>query len=264
MKIAIVVPFGVHQVESTGLYLIAHYLQSLFPDVVQLRCNGSFQACDRDERSDWKRTVTSCMECMQEQKLLSDWANIPHVKMTSLIDVEEIRKISEWTSRLHPEHLVHAQYEQQGLFSEYCQGTFTRRFGVDFPEVTDKEQEQYLRVLLRSSAISYIISKRFVASYSPDMSFVCGSGDFITRTYLHMLKAAGKKAVIGTWKPHENALVISHPEHERTHSCGLVFDSLASMRPDVSTWPQELLASVEEVLTFAGLTDAQLSLPIAR
>lgn len=263
MKIALVIPFGVHRVESTGLYLVAHYLRSMFSEVIQLRCNGSFLVCDRDEKADWKRGITDCMQCMQEQKLLSDWADISHVKMSSLIDSDQIRDITQWVARLLPEHLVHASYEKLELF-DLCKGTFFRRFGVEFPDVTNRDQELFLRGLLRASAIAVGVARRFVAEQSPDVSFICGSSDYITAAYRHILSTRNKKAIVGTWKQDEHALIISHPENSTTFSCGLVFDSLSAMRPDVASWPQELTETVEDLLAFVGLTDAQLTLPIAR
>ncbi|MBN8549299.1 MAG: hypothetical protein J0M12_08300 [Deltaproteobacteria bacterium] len=263
MKIPIFVPFGSHSQEAGLIYLLANYLKATYPEVVQLRCNGMFSTCDRDVDSSWTRTMTTCFACIADQRALSDWSGLPVQEFSAYVTPDDTRETKQWATSLDASQLPQAEFRGMPV-SEMCRETFANRFGVSEFEPRNKSHEQFLRKLLVSAARAGLAAQRYHSSYSPDLCLVSGGKDYVTQSFVALSQALKRDVAVFRWDVASRAIHITHPRSNKTLSCELVPEGVLGMRSDYKTWPNELLAIVQGILSFLEIAAGQLKLPISK
>ncbi len=263
MKIVVVVPFGSHSQESGLLYLLANFLRGTYPEVIQLRCNGMFSVCDRDVDNSWTRGINSCFACMADQRALSDWSGLPVQEFSSYLSPDDIRNSKQWASTLPSTQLDQAEFRGVPVF-EICRQSFANRFGTAQYDVNNKSHEQFLRKLLISAVRASLATQRYQQSYAPDISLVGGGADFITASFVNVVRGMKRDVSVFRWDMQTRSIRITHPRTDKTFSCELVPEGVLGMRSDTKTWPRELNGIVQEVLEFLGIAGNQLKLPMNR
>jgi len=263
MRIAVFAPFGSLSRESGILCLIANYLQHMYPDVLQLRCNGIFSLCDRDAERSWKRTLDSCLGCACDQSRLAAWSGVKSGSLSRYLLPRDIDETRRWLSSLGDEAPVTARFHEVPLFP-LCQASFFNRFGVSTPDYRNKNHVRTVRRLLLSAARMMLATERFNKKYMPDVTLVADGSDYLTAVYVSRSKAQGAAPAVFRWDLHRRSTQIVHPRSGALYSCDLLLDNITAMRPDPCTWSPELLGIISEILSFLGLSDTQLTLPIAR
>lgn len=263
MKISVFVPFGSQSQESGLIYLLANYLKSFFPEVVQLRCNGAFSLCDRDADSSWTRSISSCFACMYDQRALSSWSGIPVQDLSSFLSPDDISQTKRWALALSPANFQQAAIGSVNVF-DLCRESFMNRFGFTDPDPSNKNHEQFLRRVLLATARMVLAARRYHLKYAPDLSLISGGGDFLTRTFQAEAISHKRDVAVFRWEVAQRAIQIHHPRERNILACELVPEGIRGMRSDVKTWPHELVTIMGEIMKFLNLDGEQLRLPIAQ
>jgi len=263
MKIAVHAAYGTSSEETGVIFLLAKYLNRFFPDMIQLRCSGAFSHCDRDAESQWKRGLETCFKCMHEQKELSGWADLRLLDLTSYLSASEVLETRKWISYASTEELLQSTYD--GIQpSELIGGSFKNRFGVETPNLANRNHEQVARRYMLAALRTSLAAKTFAAKEQPDLTFIAGADDFISRSTMEQLKAAKLQSVVFYWDLAGHVIKIVHPRVNSVYSCGIVIEGLSSMRSDVKTWPTELLSMIDEIISFLEIDIHQIPVRVAR
>jgi hypothetical protein len=261
MKIPILVPFGSHSQEAGLIYLVANFLKATYPEVVQLRCNGMFSICDRDVDSSWMRSVSSCFNCIADQKALSDWSGLPVQDFSGFLSPDDVRDTKQWAATLSPEDFATAEYRGLRVF-ELCRDTFINRFGSAELDPRNKNHEQFVRKLFASAIRACLAAERYHQSYAPDICLVSSGRDYITRSFVAAAGSVKRGVAVFRWDVANRAIHITHPKSDKTLACELVPEGVLAMRSDHKTWPGELISIVQGILSFLDLSSGQLKLPM--
>ena len=264
MGLVVCSPYGLMREESGVLGLLANYLSKSSWPVSLLRCNGAFSICDRDGESGWRREPESCFACMQEQSCLAGWAAVPVHELSSFLLAEDVLESKRWVLELtSDEHLLAARFHDHPVF-DLCRGSFHYRFGLDHPDLRNKNQEQALRRLMMSAVRAILACERFNRQAAPELALVSGGGDYISAVYSACARRQGSRVAQFVWDLAARTVRVIHPVSNREYACPLVFEDVTSMRADSRTWPFELIQILDELLVFLDVTSSQLELPIAR
>ncbi|MDC0358232.1 hypothetical protein OAO01_05390 [Oligoflexia bacterium] len=263
MKTIILAPFGGLSQEAGIMYLLANYMLLFNSDTLQLTCNGIFSLCDRDRANSWRRNISSCLQCMSDQRNLAAWGGLHEDALSTYLRPEEVEKTKRWILTLAASELLTADYDGFALY-ELWQGSFHRRFGEQKPNLQNKHHENFIRRLMLSTLRMLHASKRFIDEQLPAVSFVAGGEDFITRSYIQQAKIKSSNIVKFSWDPGSRYVKILRAHDQSVFPCEVLLDSITSMRADVKTWPEELVAILDEILDFLGMSESQLQLPMAQ
>ncbi len=262
MKIAVFTPFGSFSRETGIIYLLANYLNDIYPEVVQLRCNGVLSLCERDSDRGWRRAPHSCLLCGSDQAKLAAWAGVKSTCLSRYLLPRDIDETRRWVLGLDDQALTTARFREVPLFS-LCSASFQSRFGVETPDLRNKNHNRVLRRLLLSTARTLLCVERFNKKFVPDVSLVPGGSDYLSAVFMHRAGAQGSCAIF-KWDLHSRQTTILNSRTSEVYSCELLIDNVAGMRGDPGTWPPELIQMISQILSFLGLSDTQLALPIAR
>ncbi len=264
MKCVLHIPFGSFGEESGALCLLSRYLTGLKHELVVLRCNGVFSLCDRDEDTNWQRRLDSCFRCSTEQQVMADWSEGKVVDLSSFLEPADITFTKEWLSRLDVNNLCEATFAHPlvGAVTPFaqCKASFRRRFGTEVPDLKNGLQEQVLRRLLLSAARMNLAGSRAVPGLAADLYLVSRGKDFISSSLIVELLKKKQPVSIFEWQSERRCVEISHPHRDDSLDCGIILESIHSMRADCKTWPPELERMVETVVRFLGLEAQQMAL----
>ena len=263
MKIALFTPFGSSSRESGIIYLLANYLHDIYPEIMQLRCNGLFSLCDRDAERNWKRPLQACFACGGEQARLAAWSRVKSTCLSRYLLPRDVDETRRWILSVEEHDLTTARFREVNLFP-FCRSSFRSRFGSETPDILNKSHCQVLRRLLLSAARHMLAVDRFHRKYAPDVVFAPGGEDFISALFLSRSNVQGVRPYVLTWDLHSRSTTVANPRTSAVYSCSLLIDKVTEMRSDPSTWPRELLSMIGEILSFLELSDTQLALPMAR
>lgn len=263
MRIAVFAPFACVSREAGIMYLLANYLQHMFPEVLQLRCNGIVSVCDRDAERSWRRSLDSCLTCGCDQARLAAWSGVKSSALSRYLLPRDIDETRRWVESYDGESLLTARFHDTVLYPLVAL-SFRNRFGVDAPDPSNKNHTQLLKRLLLSAARMYIACDRFNKKFLADMSLVADGTDYLSAVFINRCSTQSSSPAVFRWDLHRRSTTITHPRNGGIYSCGLLLDNVAAMRPDPCTWSEELLGIISEMLSFLGLSDTQLALPIAR
>ena len=263
MRVAVFSPFGGFSREAGLVYLLANYLRGIFPEVVQLRCNGTFAVCDRDSEKSWRREISSCLECMRDQEKLASWAGLPIKNFSEYLLPEDVEQTRAWILGLPTTAL--SEVEVNGLsLSKLCVGTFQNRFGSMEIDWHNKQHEQFIRRIYLGATRVCMALERFNRLFLPSMCFVLGGDDYLSRSFLEVSRLQKLDTILFRLDLGSRGVQITRVLANAQLSCDLLLEDISLMRADFKTWPSELLEIVDQVLNFAGVSDTQLDLPISR
>lgn len=254
MKIALFAPYGVLSQESGLIYLLGNYVRRTFPDVVQLRCNGVFSVCDRDAERGWRRSMSSCFGCIAEQREFARWSGVGAVELSRCLTRADIEETKRWIMALPAEQLAGASFDGADIFA-LCLGSWQNRYDVSRPDMHNAQHEQTLRRFMLSAARAYRAAGRFFRESAPDMTFIAGGSDFMSRAFAAQARSAGRDAAVCAWDVSKRAVMVGHPRGHAALPCGLLLDGLIDMRADPTSWSPDLTAILDELLTFVGIRE---------
>lgn len=260
MKISIFAPYGPYSQESGVVYLLGNYLKGMFSDVSQLKCNGVFSICERDAESSWKRDIDTCTLCMADQAHLQKWSDLDSVDASRCIGAQEIEMTKRWLQEQGDAELVGLEHNCLPLF-EYCEQTFQKRFAAEF-DLQNKRHVQVMRKMMLSALRMQVITNNFYNTFTPDMCFVAGGGDLLSKTFIEGLSGTHTETVRFRWDMHERTISIHRARSDEAITCELLLDGVSNMRADHRTWPDELRMIIDDILDYLDLKYAQLQLPI--
>jgi len=263
MRIAFLSPYGVLSQESGLVFLLGNYLRRIYPDIVQLRCNGLFSVCDRDAEKGWQRGFQTCFRCMAEQREFSQWSGLTTEDLSRYLEPADIERSRRFVTTLPTDQLQWAQFEGQNLFS-LALGSWQNRFNVSRPDLNNSLHEQMIRRFMLSAARVFVAARRFRGRFAPDLIVASGGNDFIARGFAAEAATSGGGLVRCSWDVSRRAILVSHPHRDAVMPCELLLDGLVDMRSDPATWSPMLLGIVEELLLFLGITEAPAHAVAAR
>lgn len=263
MKTLVFTPFGAVSQEAGVIYLVANYLKSLYPDVSQLTCNGVVSLCDRDAENGWARSFMGCTSCAGEQRTLARWAALETVALSSFLNPDDIWESQRWISRLSTGELLTAAFEGVRIY-ELCAASVQSRFGALAPDLGNAGQEQFVRRIMLAALRVTLASRRVHLKIRPDLTLVSGGSDFMTRSYIQQAEMQRRDVVMFRWEVGTRAVLIRRSGSSQVYHCDFIFDDVTSMRPEIESWPPEILSSVHGALGFLGISQKQLKLALAR
>jgi hypothetical protein len=261
MKLAIHSPYGRYSRETGVIYMLANYIRETVPDMVQLKCNGVFSLCDRDEESGWARQIDSCAICMNEQARLAQWAGMPTQDLSPFMTSKDIQESKSWILGLSREELSEAEFNGLNIL-ELCRGSLAARAGEG--AIVNAANEDLVRRLMLAALRMCLAVRTFNLNDRPDMIFVAGQKDFLSRSIVRQSQQQGVKAVAFQWDMAARCTHLTDVERGVVFSCPLIMENLSNMRSNYKTWPAEILSLVQEMTCFLGINDNQLSLPLAQ
>jgi len=251
MSTIVFTPFATFGQECGILYLLANYLNAAEKPILRASCNGIFSLCDRDQLSGWKRGTQSCLSCMSDQRNLALWSGIDDLPLSEFLLPEEIERTKRWVLGLDSSALLDVEFDGVVL-SELCVGSFERRFGTTRIDLRNSHHEYYFRRLLLSAARMKVLMKRFLRKVEANFHLVAGGADFISATYARECLQHDKRVVFFRWSSGSRFVDITRADSQDSLRCEILLDDIASMRREVSTWPDELLSMLEELVEFVG------------
>lgn len=263
MKAVIHTPYGSSQAGSGLIFLVGNYLSSQKHVVAQLQCNGLFSACDRDATQGWRRTIDSCARCIRDQGNVAAWATLGVIEGSQYLLPDEIEETKRWLTAVEPAALVRAELRGHNLFA-LARNSFAKRTGCADPDLNHRRHEPILRRLLLASARMILLARRFNNHVQPDINLVMGGDDVLTASFVAQTVKQNKDLAVFSVRDSGRAIEISCPLRNESIMCELVLDSVATMRADVRTWPPEIVATISGIVSFLGLDEQQLQLPIAQ
>ncbi|MBX7137476.1 MAG: hypothetical protein K1X83_05780 [Oligoflexia bacterium] len=264
MRASILLPFGSLNQESGVVALVANYLRSIFPGVSQLVCNGIFSVCDRDAELSWRRDIHACQRCSHDQQRLASWANLDLMRLSTLINADEIWETKKWVTCLPSAELRTAEFHGLNLF-ELCKPSLENRYGSSTAvDMTHQAHEQFLRRIMLGALRMCVIGRRFNNRMLADLTLVAGETDFITASFAAQARKQGRGVALFKWDVATRAVRVHHPYNGQVFNCEFVLEDVTSMRNDVMTWPVELVNVVRDLLRFLDVSETQLKLPLAR
>ena len=256
MKILVHAPFGTASEETGLLYLVLKYLRRTYPEITQLRCGGTFSICDRDADTFWKREVSTCFRCIQDQKDLAQWGELGTTDLSSHLIPEELIRTRKWIAFAKTEELLALRYEDIHPYP-LVRGSFRVRFGVEEPNLSNKHHEQIIRRQLLSAVRAILSTRRYLARGLPDLALIVKGDDFISASVGSECDRAGVATSRFRWDIESRQVHVSHSARPDRFLCSLVLNGLPTMRTDMKTWPPEILTIVHEVSQFLGIDPNQ-------
>jgi len=262
MKISVFAPFGSLSYESGLIYLLSNYLKTIYSDVRQLKCNGVFSVCDKDGEKDWKRSLDSCLQCMNDQKGLARWSNLESETLSRYIQPDRVEEGRKFFVSASMNELKSFECEGLNLFDLSKNSIIDRLQGPRI-DLDNPQHEAVVRQILLAAFHMSLAAKGYIASFRPDLSFVTDSSDYISLIYKKMLEREKRATVLFKWDGAEYCVKVFHPTNGKFVSCEFLLDGIANVRPDPNTWPEEIVKMVQEVLSFLDIECDQYVLPLA-
>jgi|GEM_PF-3592256 len=263
MRLVTVTPFGGMSQEGGIISLLAIYLGQIGFDVTQFSCNGPFSTCDRDASRTWQRRIHSCTDCMAEQESLAGWSGQSRDVLSAYLSPQDIVATRRWMMSRQDSQILGARYEDFDV-RELTPGTFSKRFGFTLPDEKNKQHIEFLRKIALSSVRAGIASRAYLLKRRPDVAFVAGAEDYISKAFEVAAAKTSVDLVRFRWESGSRYVKIFRAGNSNVYPCELLLDGVATLGPRVEAWPAEIVVMVEEILDFLGLSQFQLQLPIAQ
>ena len=261
MKLAVFTPFGMWSRETGVIYLLINYLEGIYPGILQLRCNGFMPCCALDAERGWRRNFDSCFNCISEQESLASWSRINSADLSKYLTPDDVVYAKRWVVSLNDGDLMTAEFNGQKLF-DVCADLFKERFGDEQLNLSHKTQAQFLRQLLLCAARMQLASDRFYKQAMLSHIFLTADNDYMNLMLFSRAIEHNVTPVRFTWDLHTRMTSLKMASKEEEYSCDLLLDNITEMRSDPSTWASELLSVIRDMISYLGLSDTQLSLPL--
>ena len=258
MSLLIFTPYGSYSPETGLLFALARYLHSRGYGLINMRCNGALLSCGRDGNSANRRSVLTCIQCMNDSEALTRWAEIPSLDLSPYIKHSDIEE--------YEEELVNAFYgsSQQMLVDgielrsliapseAYPAAGQAPELGS--PKCTRRDLIQKIR-LIRAFG-------RVFQQHQVDAVLSLGQRDFVIDG-LHKVAAMHKvQQYQFTWLPEKMVMTIASSVNAREYRSELMLDGVISMRGDVESWPEPIQQEFLAIEQYMEISQQQLSLPM--
>ncbi len=263
MTIALLAPYGGLSQESGVMYLLANYLKESHTKVHQLQCNGVFSLCDRDGLQNWKRTLSSCLECSGEQRALAEWGSLEPIRLSEYLTPEIVQETKRTVLSKTPEQIWKMSWKGIEL-DKVLRGSFARRFGVAQPDFRNKSHQYAVQRLGLSAMRMVVASQEFLKRADIESSFVASGDDFISASYCAAAVQADAYVTRFKWDLGSRVVRIYRGEDPHYLTCEILLDSISSVRSEMSSWPDELIEMLDGIVRDLGFSEGQLELPMAQ
>lgn len=259
MSLAVFSPYGALSKETGFLMVLARYLSTRGYGVTMIRCNGVFPRCGRDRHLAHGRSFSTCIECMKEQDLISQWGGFSSIDLSPYLEGLDI---NEQQTRL-------AHFSSGTMDRFFCEGVRVRDVISQAPAaaplrvVSNDEsppptpKEEMLLAAQALTACAKLISERVL-----DGLLLPVGGDFLLRAMAAVAEKKGIKIFQFKWNEAQMMMNISGGEYVHEFRSHLFFDDISTMRVEVETWPEEIRIHLKEIEEYLGITQQQLSLPM--
>ena len=251
MKVALFVPYGNFRPEAGLIYLVANYLSKNGAEVTQLRCNGAFSKCARDEKENWSRSNSACLKCTGEQLRMSKWAGVRSVELSTFLHSDDVSQTFKWIHSLNAENLLRAEFRGMNVFA-LCKETFKARFGSEVPNLNDPAQDQFLRDLSVSAVHACAANQRFISWHQPQLILSSGGGDYMTQSLMTVIAQSEIDYGHFDFDKIQAATLVGAKGKGGTYLTKLVIEGVESLRSDPRSWAPEITSVVHEILSFLG------------
>ncbi|MCB0328184.1 MAG: hypothetical protein KDD70_00935 [Bdellovibrionales bacterium] len=278
MKIVIFSPHGVFSPAHATTYMMLRYLSSLCYDVTQLHCNGAFSVCERDvdltnsgvagSGEGTLRTIEHCLQCSSEQRNFSDFSGAQLRKVTDFLIGEDLQATRQWVLERSAEELWNEEW--YGLeVSNLIGGTFQRFCGEPTPRFKSQKHAGLVRQLTLASIRMALAGGKCINQMRPDWLWIPSGEEMLTKALYQTAKmrASGmqKMQMVRFQAVLDGQMVLAQREGDpHPYRVQNVIDTLLDVRSDIDTWPREVLTEFDEFFRFLGMSNSQLSLPVAR
>lgn len=263
MKGLVLVPYASMSQESGIVYLLSHYLKEMHPAFTQVVCNGVFACCDRDRITDWSRAAAHCAKCVHEQQAMAQWAGLEHHELSKYLPAEDIVKTRRWVSAHSAEELWQEEWFGLSLRSA-IKGSLSERIGTLEPDFRNRLHQSLVKRFSLVAVRMANASKRLNNRFRPDMVLVANGDDVITRSYIDTAEQSGIRCIRFKWNMGSRRVMIFSDNRSDYFPCEVLLDNLAQVRIDVTSWPEELLRLLDNILDFLEVPHGQLRLPLAQ
>ncbi len=263
MSLYLCAPYGGSAPEAGLMYLLANYSKIFGIEAAQLRCNGVVPVCDFDESRNWKRTVTSCATCISSQRPFATWAGITSVDLSSYVIAERVIEGERSLQFLSQDELKNVEIGGLNLFDIAAQSVTLRMKG-EGRVLTPVETTDIVRQYVRAAHRAVYAARQFFAISKPTLLVVAGGDDLITKSFVAVAESMGRAVGVFSWDGGERAVRIRKTLSSEKVLCGLVVENVLRMRNDVKTWPREVSKTLDDILSFLGISTEQLTLPLAQ
>ncbi len=105
MSLLIFTPYGSYSPETGLLFALARYLHSRGYGLINMRCNGALLSCGRDGNAANRRSVLTCIQCMNDSEAITRWAEIPSLDLSPLLSTAILRNTRKSWSMHSTDHL---------------------------------------------------------------------------------------------------------------------------------------------------------------
>ena len=252
MKVTVFAPYGSKSPEAGLIYLVANFLRDRGANISQLRCNGVFSQCDRDGESGWKRTISSCLTCMHEQKKLAEWGVMRTEELSTFLTPEEVTSSVRWVNSVPANELMEATIDGEAL-AEFMKGSIAQRFGIPAIDPRNKSHEAFTRRLMLATIRMLDASRRYCTKAEFELALVAGSQNFMARCLLQEAQAAKLTAFSFTPDFNKRCVLVQSCDHTSSYECPLLIDDISELRADVKSWSPELVRLLNELIAYLGV-----------
>jgi general stress protein CsbA len=256
-------PFGSASQETGIIYLLMRYLREVHPGVAQLKCNGLFPLCERDQLGSGVRNLLSCTTCIQEQKVLARWSDVESLELSRYLTADDLELARSWMLQNSTESLMRAKFNDLTPFA-LAEELFYQRLQMRELDLKNIQHSQLLKRVVLSVLHALLASRRFVAIVRPDISLVAASGrDYISSSFVLQSEKASRPVAFCRWEAATRSVAIRRTGSEQSFQCSISFENFHRMRADVKSWSGELVGILDELLSYLQIPMDQVILPIA-
>lgn len=239
-------PYGTTSRGAGVTLLIARYLAQR-QEVTFLQCNGCISICGRDEQTGFRRTLSSCFRCINEQQSCANFVNSPDGKGVAQ------RSLGEWISaevveesrRVAQGSLAGMKYNNISI-AECIEPSFLERSGKRFADLGRSSLDEQLARRMAIAAVRVIQGVQgAIKEITPSYLIVEGGDDYLSKIVTTVAKNNNIPVLHVAWSKQERAVVIWKTEDKKIVS-PFVLDEISTMRPEVGSWPSELVDIAEQ------------------
>ncbi|MCB0334670.1 MAG: hypothetical protein KDD62_00150 [Bdellovibrionales bacterium] len=263
MSVCFFAPYSSLSSEATTLYALANYLETAGVPVTNVRCNGCLATCAKDIETNWSRTISTCQTCMHEQNQITQWGEFACDDLSPFVDPELVLKVREILCACDDKQLRGFEYMGLPLF-EIVASVFESRFGSRDFSVSHPHQVAFLRRLYGSVLRMHVAWDAYLFAKEPELLLTTCSNDFFVMSALLAASQLQVSAFALSFDELEQAVVFSEVASGKKTTIPVFFSDIYSVRPDVNTWPAELVSSIAGVAEFIGLSDLEATVSRAQ
>jgi hypothetical protein len=264
MKILSFSPYQRGRSNEVLISLLAKYLRAEGLKVDALQCDGCFSVCERDAIQHWRSSFNKCFTCQSGQNKVADFQDTTKLRLGASLTPEEIFSTKQLVLECPSEYLTQLTWGSKVNLFDLCAGTFESRFGRRDLLVDNVEQVTFARQLVLSALRQYIAVNKQILAGKYQLSLVPDGSDILTCTFVCAARNAGASPVVFKFDRLDANVFVINPNSAEIKVCEGVPSSISELAKDVANWPEELHLMLRDILSFLGIDNEQLVLPLAR